>query len=682
MSSSVVLILAVVAGVVWLAFLGVAAIRRRGPEEVASNLSPGGTDELLETRRLEGWQKAAALMSAVLAIGIPLYFLGEGARQEGFAQEFNEQALTRGEEHWVELDCASCHGPGGSGGEASFVDPRSNVTVNWAAPSIDDVFLRYDLDEIRYWVTYGRVNTPMPPWGLDGGGPLTEDGVADLLLYLRSIQIDQPTVLGEIEPTINQANQALAGAEQQAETALVEQRQVVDEINQAGDLAPKVAELGERGREILDESANQIDTDGDGVSDSAEAALTELSQEAINVFRVVQPVEFDPEAAQSVEGTDDMTTAQQALEQLETGAESNAILGPAGDSFAAALDNAAMEGGISVGAIAELNELAARAEEQGIDVPGEITDLESAQAYVEALPAPEGGEDEGATSTTTPADGGTETTVTESATETTAAEGATETTVAGGGEGGGDDLATQAQTVLDGGADNDGDGLSNAGEQQLTQILTDADSSIVPSEIPAMTLDPTGSESSGQPDLEAAETFVSALESEATNLSVTSENIERVLPPAEGGVAFLENQIENTPWAVDYQGVADAAFDGNVADAKRAVGLFNGYCSRCHTAGWSAGVPFSKETGSGALGPSLEDGRPVTQFGPAPASEEEVDLLTDFLISGSVADEPYGLNGMGTGRMPAFGGILSGADIEMLAQFLRGGNLNGMGGGH
>ena len=127
------------------------------------------------------------------------------------------------------------------------------------------------------------------------------------------------------------------------------------------------------------------------------------------------------------------------------------------------------------------------------------------------------------------------------------------------------------------------------------------------------------------------------------------------------------------------EGVAEAAFDGNVEDAERAVLLFNGMCARCHTAGFSAGVPFTLEAGSGGFGPALWDGRPTVQFGEAAATPEE-DLLVQFLINGSESETPYGLNGFGSGRMPAFGPSLILEDIELLARYLRSGNLDGKAG--
>ena len=86
--TDVVIVLAVVAGIVWLGVLLVAALRNRGgEEEVAPNLKPGIDDQRLETKRLEGGQKAAIGFAAFLAISLPLYFLGETNRQEGFVEK-------------------------------------------------------------------------------------------------------------------------------------------------------------------------------------------------------------------------------------------------------------------------------------------------------------------------------------------------------------------------------------------------------------------------------------------------------------------------------------------------------------------------------------------------------------------------------------------------------------------
>jgi mono/diheme cytochrome c family protein len=65
------------------------------------------------------------------------------------------------------------------------------------------------------------------------------------------------------------------------------------------------------------------------------------------------------------------------------------------------------------------------------------------------------------------------------------------------------------------------------------------------------------------------------------------------------------------------------------------------------------------------------------QFGHAPDDPDEPDLLIEFLIEGSEPQKPYGLNGFGSGRMPSFGSTLSIDDLDLLARYLRGGNMDG-----
>ena len=42
-----------------------------------------------------------------------------------------------------------------------------------------------------------------------------------------------------------------------------------------------------------------------------------------------------------------------------------------------------------------------------------------------------------------------------------------------------------------------------------------------------------------------------------------------------------------------------------------------------------------------------------------------------------MAQAPYGVNGIGSGRMPGFGQILSADDLNLIATYLRSGNLTG-----
>jgi mono/diheme cytochrome c family protein len=630
MTANIITVIALVAGIAWLGMLFVSAIRNRGGEEVAPNLRPGIDDEKIETRRLEGGQKAAIAFSAFLAISLPLYFLTEPERQAGFVDEFSTASTTRGEHIVAEYLCFNCHGPEGSGGTTNYVEKRSGVSVAWAVPSLDDVFFRYDEDEVNFWVTYGRGNTPMPAWGIPGGGPLNEQQVEDVVNYLKTIQVTQEEYLGKLELGVNTALDTLANADATVETAILEQRQVVAEIEAAPDDAAIVVPLAERARETLDGAGSGIDTDADFVSDSAETELSTISQEAVDAFRIADPVTLDPAVA-------DAELADEALAALEAAAETDPIV----EGNVAAIETAMTDGavdpavGLSQAALTALEETRAAAEAAGVEVPPSVEDLDSANELLAAL-------------------------------ETAAADGV---------EGAGD-LAAAATTAIEDGSDPDGDGLSTAAEGTVSAQVDAAITATTPAQISLVTLDPTNPASvGGEPDLATANTLVGNLESLATTLSVTTQNQESLLESEGSGLAFLEESLQTKLYSFDFAGVAEA-MGTSEEEAQRAVGIFNSKCARCHTAGYSAGVPYTQEAGSGGFGPALWDGRPTVQFGEANEDPEQ-DLLVQFLIRGSEAETPYGLNGFGSGRMPAFGSAMSVEDIELLAAYLRGGNMDG-----
>ena len=633
MTANIITVLAVVAGIVWLGVLFVSAIRNKGGEEIAPNLRPGINDEVLETRRLENGQKFAIAMSAFLAVSLPLYFLGEPARQEGFVEEFATASEERGAHIVEEFACFSCHGPEGVGGVASYVEKRSGVTVAWAAPSLNDVFFRYDRDELNFWVTYGRGNTPMPPWGLPGGGPLNEAQVEDVVNYLISIQIEQVEAVAKVEPKSNVELVRLANADEIVAVTTLNQEQVVAQISQASVEAPIAADLAERGTEILEGASEGIDTDADGLSDVSEQELSALSTEAVEAFTVVDAIVMDPAVA-------DAEKAEEAVAQLEAGVETDPILKTNLVAVEMAISNGVVDPGVGLTATAQeaLESIRQEAEELGVSVPESISDLDDATSLVMAL--------EDAAAGDTPVDGA-------------------------------EDLATDAAAILASGSDPDGDGLSSGSELEITNQMADANTKTIPSQIVEIELDPTNPESvAGVPDLRTAERFVGGLSSLDATLSVTSENQAALFLQEQSGLDYLEQSAVDRIWEIDFAGVAESmGVDESVAG--RAVGLFNSNCARCHTAGWSAGVAFTEEAGAGSFGPALLEGRPVVQFGDATADPAD-DLLVTFLIRGSESQKPYGINGFGSGRMPSFGTTLSQADIELLAMYLRGGNMDGM----
>jgi mono/diheme cytochrome c family protein len=208
--------------------------------------------------------------------------------------------------------------------------------------------------------------------------------------------------------------------------------------------------------------------------------------------------------------------------------------------------------------------------------------------------------------------------------------------------------------------------------------MADAAEATIPFQVAVVNLDPANPASvGGASDAATLNTVVGNLDSLRVTLRVATENNESLLATEVGGLGFLEAALDQRAWEIDIEGVAEA-MEVSTEVAQRAVGIFNANCARCHTAGFSAGTPYTQEAGSGGFGPALWDGRPLIQFGDVPRDPEtEVDLLVRFLTEGSEANKPYGLNGFGSGRMPAFGAILSAEDVELLAAYLRSGNMDG-----
>jgi mono/diheme cytochrome c family protein len=404
----------------------------------------------------------------------------------------------------------------------------------------------------------------------------------------------------------------------------------VAEIEAAPADADIVVPLAERARETLDGAGTGIDTDADLVSDAAETELSTISQEAVDAFRIAEPVTLDPAVA-------DAELADEALASLEAASETDPIVQVNIAAIETAMSDGAVDAtvGLSPASLASLEETRVAAEAAGIEVPPAVENLDDANELVAAL-------------------------------ETAAAESVE----------GAADLVTAATTAIEDGSDPDSDGLSTAAENDITAQVDAAITATTPSQISLVTLDPTNPASvGGEPDRATAGTLVGNLESLATTLTVTTQNQDALLESEQGGLAFLEESLQTKLYSIDFAGVAEA-MGASVEDAERAVGIFNSKCARCHTAGYSAGVPYAQEAGSGGFGPALWDGRPTVQFGEANEDPEQ-DLLVQFLIRGSEAETPYGINGFGSGRMPAFGSAMSVEDIELLAAYLRGGNMDG-----
>ncbi len=252
MTADVITVLAVVAGIVWLGLMLVSALRNRGgAEEVAPNLRPGIDDQQLETKRLEGWSEGGDRLLGLSRHLPPALFPRRDQPSGRIRRGVRRGSVARGEHIVEEFACFSCHGPLGSGGSAPYVEKRSGVAVAWTAPSLDDVFYRYSEDEVNFWVTYGRGNTPMPAWGVAGGGPMNEKQVEDVVDYLATIQISQQAAVDKMVNAVPAEISRLENADATVAAAIIDQEQVVAEIDQAPEDLAVIEPLDERAVEVL-----------------------------------------------------------------------------------------------------------------------------------------------------------------------------------------------------------------------------------------------------------------------------------------------------------------------------------------------------------------------------------------------------------------------------------------------
>ena len=166
--------------------------------ELAPNRKPYLDDEELEGPKLDRVLTWGLLFLFVFAIGLPVYWVMEPARQENAAVGFNNSFVDEGSELFETteeggLNCAGCHGGMDAQGGAAVYNlqnPDGSVSpVNWKAPALNTVLLRYTREEVTYILTYGRPFSPMPAWGVEGGGPLNTQQVQNLVDYLETIQI-------------------------------------------------------------------------------------------------------------------------------------------------------------------------------------------------------------------------------------------------------------------------------------------------------------------------------------------------------------------------------------------------------------------------------------------------------------------------------------------------------------
>ncbi len=214
------LVVVLILSVGWLIYLWNTAKRTYTPGaelEVAPNRKQYYDDDGMEGPRLTRYLWWAFAMLAILAVGLPAYWLREPFRQEGAGFDrgtayFAHKEVERGRQLFQaspgnpptprepHFGCENCHGAEGVGGVTAytFTDPADPnappKSVQWVAPPLNTVLLRFRPEEVRNIIVYGRAGTPMPAWGVAGGGPMNDQQVDDLVAYLQDITLDERKV--------------------------------------------------------------------------------------------------------------------------------------------------------------------------------------------------------------------------------------------------------------------------------------------------------------------------------------------------------------------------------------------------------------------------------------------------------------------------------------------------------
>jgi mono/diheme cytochrome c family protein len=178
--------------------------------ELAANRKPYYDDETLEGPRLDRVLGLGVVLLAITVVALPIYWILEPDRQAGAQAAMEEQFIEWGSRLYAPtadggFNCAGCHGATGGGGVAEYniTDPATGEVraVTWVAPALNTIFYRFDEEEVRYILVYGRPFSPMPPWGVEGGGPMNDQQIDTLLAFMRSIQIEREDCgVGEDDP--------------------------------------------------------------------------------------------------------------------------------------------------------------------------------------------------------------------------------------------------------------------------------------------------------------------------------------------------------------------------------------------------------------------------------------------------------------------------------------------------
>lgn len=160
------------------------------------------------------------LITAVLAAFTMLYWMTDAPRREATAAQQEEELLEFGKVIFADSDdpasvgCARCHGDDGTGGDADspVIGPNLHSQSLAAKLKVNEHYVHL---AVSYGgvVVSGNVNSPMPAWSNEVGGPLNEqqiDAVEALVKSWAAEAANQPPE--EVENTVEAGAQVFQNA--------------------------------------------------------------------------------------------------------------------------------------------------------------------------------------------------------------------------------------------------------------------------------------------------------------------------------------------------------------------------------------------------------------------------------------------------------------------------------------
>lgn len=152
-----------------------------------------------------------------------LYWLTDGIRREAIAAEQEEELLAFGEVIFSDdpsepasAGCARCHGADGTGGEIPN-DPDGRSAPSLHTASLAEK-LRVNPNYVHLAVSYGgvvvsgNVNSPMPAWSSEVGGPLNEHQVEAVVTLVEGWAEEAAGEAPEEVPDTPEAGQEVFGS--------------------------------------------------------------------------------------------------------------------------------------------------------------------------------------------------------------------------------------------------------------------------------------------------------------------------------------------------------------------------------------------------------------------------------------------------------------------------------------